>query len=107
MKSPSRCAVARRDLKDLVESVMCSVRFRLLQRKQMLLEHRVIGIGTDGPAAGNDLADARGRHANRLGQAVLAETERLQKLLIKQFARGDGGEAVHRVHQWSSTISTA
>jgi hypothetical protein len=40
----------------------------------------------------HDFADPRCRYVNGLGQPVLADAERLKKLLIEQFTRGWAAE---------------
>ena len=50
-----------------------------------------VGVGCDRSLAGDDLADAGGGHADRFGQAVLADAQGFEELLLEQFAGGDGG----------------
>ena len=50
-----------------------------------------VGVGGDRSLAGDDLADAGGGHADRFGQALVADTQRFEELLLEQFAGGDGG----------------
>jgi hypothetical protein len=44
-----------------------------------------VGVGGDRPLAGDDLADAGGGHADRFGQAVLADAQRCEELLCKAW----------------------
>lgn len=50
-----------------------------------------VGVGGDGPLAGDVFADAGGGHADRFGQAILADAQRFEEVLLDQFAGGDGG----------------
>ncbi|MGH8694308.1 MAG: PIN domain-containing protein [Burkholderiales bacterium] len=47
-------------------------------------------VGGDGALAADDFADALGRHADLLGQPILADPHRLQKLFEQHFAGCDG-----------------
>jgi S-adenosylmethionine synthetase len=68
------------------------------------------GVRGDAPLAVDDLVDPPGRHVDRLGQLVLADSQRGEELLQQDLPR------VHRRHdcvrchvpppQWQSTIST-
>jgi hypothetical protein len=54
-----------------------------------------IGIGRDAPLAGHDVADALRRHADFLGQPILADAHRFQKLLQQEFTGSYGAELGH------------
>ena len=53
-----------------------------------------VGVGGDGALAGDDVADALRRHADFLGQPVLADAHRLQEFLQQKLARRDYRAAV-------------
>lgn len=53
-----------------------------------------IRVGRDAAAARHDFADALRRHVNFLGQPVVADAQRQQKLLAQDFTGMDGGKFV-------------
>lgn len=56
-----------------------------------------IGIRCDGAASFDNLADPLGWNINLLGQAILADTHGLEKLLEQKFTGGDGVQTIHAV----------
>src|SRR6266498_3649890 len=60
------------------------------------------GVGRDGPLALHDFIDTAGRHPNVQREPVLAQSKRLQEILLKNFAGRDVCEplVLHNALQW-------
>ena len=54
-----------------------------------------VGVGGDGPLAGDDVTDPLRRHADVLGQAVFRQAKGLEKFIVVHFAGGNGTDGTH------------